>query len=173
MFVGDVRWATAATGCSCTLSGGSQWSSGPTWVSKNSQVRRARAPNVRRCSSVSGAGPRGASGRLTQTTNHGPASQSRRNGSAHGTPWGFPADTRMPTAAVAMTDGAALRTAARIVTSVPTSRVAPAAVVHSRSRRRLTTRRHRVRATASTARAPSIASPAANISSRATVARSP
>ena len=34
MLVGDVRCATADTGCSCTLSGGSQWSSGPTKVSK-------------------------------------------------------------------------------------------------------------------------------------------
>ena len=41
MFVGDVRCATLATGCSWQLSGGSQWSSGPTKVSKNAQVLRA------------------------------------------------------------------------------------------------------------------------------------
>ena len=40
MLVGDVRCATTDTGCSCTLSGGSQWSSGPTKVSKKAQVLR-------------------------------------------------------------------------------------------------------------------------------------
>ena len=41
MLVGEVRCATAAAGCSCTLSGGSQCRRGPTKVSKYAQVRRA------------------------------------------------------------------------------------------------------------------------------------
>ena len=41
MLVGEVRCATLTTGCSCTLSGGSQWSSGPTYVSKYAHVLRA------------------------------------------------------------------------------------------------------------------------------------
>src|SRR5579862_8773719 len=42
MLVGEVRWAITPTGCSWKLSGGSQWSSAPTKVSKNAQVLRAR-----------------------------------------------------------------------------------------------------------------------------------
>ncbi len=34
MFVGEVRWATPGVRSSWTLSGGSQWSSGPASVSK-------------------------------------------------------------------------------------------------------------------------------------------
>ena len=41
MLVGDVRWATTGCGSSWKLSGGSQWSSGPTNLSKNRHVRRA------------------------------------------------------------------------------------------------------------------------------------
>ena len=41
MFVGEVRCATTGPGSSWKLSGGSPWSSGPTNVSKNRQVRRA------------------------------------------------------------------------------------------------------------------------------------
>ena len=41
MLVGDVRWATTGSGSSWKLSGGRAWSSGPTKVSKNRQVRRA------------------------------------------------------------------------------------------------------------------------------------
>src|SRR5258708_26997216 len=42
MWVGEVRCAMAPAGCSWKLSGGSQWSSGPTKVSKNAQVFRER-----------------------------------------------------------------------------------------------------------------------------------
>src|SRR5207249_10846064 len=41
ILVGEVRCATFTVGCSCTLSGGSQWSSGPTYVSKYAHVFRA------------------------------------------------------------------------------------------------------------------------------------
>ena len=49
MLVGEVRCATRATGCSCTLSGGRWLSSAPTKVSKNAQVRRATRRRKRRC----------------------------------------------------------------------------------------------------------------------------
>lgn len=42
MLVGEVRWAVRATGASCTLSGGSQWSSGPTCASNQPRVQRPR-----------------------------------------------------------------------------------------------------------------------------------
>ena len=41
ILVGEVRWATTLTGCSCILSGASQLSSGPAKVSKKLQVLRA------------------------------------------------------------------------------------------------------------------------------------
>jgi hypothetical protein len=41
MFVGDVRCAILGAASSWKLSGGNQWSSGPTNVSKNLQVLRA------------------------------------------------------------------------------------------------------------------------------------
>ena len=49
MLVGEVRWAMSGAGSSCRLSGGSQWSAAPTWVSKNAQVRRASARKKSRC----------------------------------------------------------------------------------------------------------------------------
>ena len=71
MFVGDVRWATTGTGSSWKLSGGRPWSSGPTNVSKNRQVRRA----VRRSAAVSSAVSRSAAasgaGRLTRWATKG------------------------------------------------------------------------------------------------------
>ena len=51
MFVGEVRCATTGLGSSWKLSGGRAWSSGPTNVSKNRQVRRA----IRRSAATSAA----------------------------------------------------------------------------------------------------------------------
>src|SRR4026209_1961549 len=56
MLVGEVRCATTAAGCSWKLSGGSQWSSGPTKVSKNAQVLREITRRKRVCSGARGAG---------------------------------------------------------------------------------------------------------------------
>src|SRR5678815_1771838 len=81
MLVGEVRCATTAAGCSWKLSGGSQWSSAPTKVSKNAQVLREMARRKRVCSGVRCAGL-GASGRLTHQAIAGEASQRSRIGAA-------------------------------------------------------------------------------------------
>src|SRR6266542_3443032 len=81
MLVGDVRRAIVTVGCSCTLSGGSQWSSGPTYVSKYAHVRRASLRRKCICSTVNFA-LRRASGRLIHQAIAGEAAQSSRIGPA-------------------------------------------------------------------------------------------
>src|SRR5580765_4094771 len=81
MLVGEVRCARTPTGSSWKLSGGSQWSSGPTKVSKKLQVRRAAARRKRVCSEVSRASRR-ASGRLAHHAMAGEKSHSSRIGDA-------------------------------------------------------------------------------------------
>ena len=54
VLVGEVRWATRPSGISWKLSGGSQWSSSPTNVSKKCQVLRAIRRRARRSASVRG-----------------------------------------------------------------------------------------------------------------------
>ena len=82
MFVGEVRCATTGRGSSWKLSGGSPWSSGPTNVSKNRQVRRA----VRRSGAMSAADSCSAAvsagGWLTHLATRGDSSHSTMNGAA-------------------------------------------------------------------------------------------
>ena len=80
MLVGEVRCATF-TGCSCTLSGGSQWSSGPTYVSKYAHVFRASLRRKFVWSTVSLA-LRRASGRLIHQAIAGDAPHSNKIGPA-------------------------------------------------------------------------------------------
>src|SRR6476620_6920325 len=53
MLVGDVRLATTRSGCSWTLSGGSQWLPSSTCASKKPHVRRDRRRRNLRCPSES------------------------------------------------------------------------------------------------------------------------
>ena len=92
--VGEVRCATLPSGSSWKLSGGSQWSSSPTKVSKKCQVRRA----IRRSARRSVAGQRARStgrGRLTQKATSGERARRarKRRPRAPGPPDG-PATTR-------------------------------------------------------------------------------
>src|SRR5476649_889155 len=101
MLVGDVRWATVVTGCSCQLSGGSQWSSGPTKVSKNAHVLRAR-PRRKSAWSIVSRASRRASGRLTHHAMPGEMNHRKITGAACANADGSDSATRIA-AAVAMT----------------------------------------------------------------------
>ena len=92
MLVGDVRRAIVTVGCSCTLSGGSQWSPGPTYISKYAHVRRASLRRKCVCSTFNFA-LRLASGRLIHQAIAGDAAQSSRIGPAIANAAGLVADT--------------------------------------------------------------------------------
>ena len=81
MLVGDVRWATTMTGCSCMLSGGSQLSAVPTKSSKNPQVLRASACKNSASASLSSA-PLRAIGRLIHQAMTGAINHSSSTGAA-------------------------------------------------------------------------------------------
>src|SRR3990172_8044588 len=81
MLVGEVRRASTAAGPSCRLSGGSQWSSGPTKVSKKAQVLRDTRRRNAVCPGESLACGR-ASGRPSHHTTSGDASHRSRIGAA-------------------------------------------------------------------------------------------
>ena len=81
MLVGEVRWAIAGPGCSCRLSGGSQWSAAPTWASKNAQVCRASVRR-KRCCAAFGANASSVRGWLIHHAIAGEASHSSSNGIA-------------------------------------------------------------------------------------------
>src|SRR4051794_25722817 len=108
MLVGDVRWATTGFGSSWKLSGGSQWSVGPTNVSKKLQVWRA----TRRSSFVS-AGASGTSAVggdwLTQYPTSGARNQASRNGAATGRAAGFTSPTISASAMAPAGDGHMVR----------------------------------------------------------------
>ena len=147
MLVGDVRCATAGAGSSWKLSGGSQWSSGPTNVSKNRHVRRA----MRRSASWSVAESRSATdsggGRLTRRATTGDSSHRATNGRAiHPAP-GFAARTSTAMAAASATPPAIWRKNRSSPT--PCVALAWAAVIHSRRLRWVTYSRAIVRAIAS------------------------
>src|SRR4029077_3053538 len=91
MLVGDVRCAIVTVVCSCTLSGGSQWSSGPTYISKYAHVRRASLRRKCVCSIVNFA-LRRASGRLIHQAIAGEAAQSNNIGPAIASAAGLVAD---------------------------------------------------------------------------------
>jgi hypothetical protein len=149
MLVGEVRWATRATGCSCTLSGGRWLSSAPTWVSKKAQVRRATPRRNWRCaplSSLRGAAG-GRSAHQTSTGDHSHSSSSgAAAGRAHGRWWASSAAIRI--AAVGPAHSA--RTLSRKASSEPAGEPwrTSAEAVHSSSRRPRIMR-HIVRAIAS------------------------
>src|SRR3972149_5147535 len=81
MLLGEVRRASAAAGLSWKLSGGSQWSSGPTKVSKKAQVLRETRRRNAVCSGESLACGR-ASDRLSHHASSGDASHRSRIGAA-------------------------------------------------------------------------------------------
>ena len=101
MFVGDVRWATTGAGSSWKLSGGSPWSSGPTNVSKNSQVRRAVRRSDSMSASESSSDADSVADRLTHRATTGESSHSRMNGVAIEPALGFNVTTRTAVAAAA------------------------------------------------------------------------
>ena len=103
MLVGEVRRAIVTVVCSCTLSGGSQWSSGPTYISKYAHVRRASLRRNCSCSTVNFA-LRRTRGRLIHHAIAGDAAQSSRIGPEIANAAGLVADT--PTHASAAIAGA-------------------------------------------------------------------
>ena len=146
MLVGEVRCATIGPGCFWTLSGGSQLSSGPTKVSKNAHVRRARIWRNSCCDGFSlGAGR--TSGRLSHPVMAGATSHSSRIGAARPSTDGRAA-TRY--AAVASATAGATHIDRRD-DSNPGSSLAACALygLHSSSRRCETSVRQVVRITAS------------------------
>ncbi|MEA3220197.1 MAG: hypothetical protein OZX49_01298 [Immundisolibacter sp.] len=169
MLVGEVRCATGSARLSCTLSGGSQWSSGPTKVSKKAQVRRASARRKRVCSVVR-AGSRRTRGRLIHQAMAGDASHSSRIGVAAIDAAGRVASSR-PALASAMA-GATHMARTLAARSLPPDRASWRSTsldgFHSSSRRRVTSIRHSVRAMASRLNAASYGRQA---SSNATCAR--
>ena len=74
MLVGDVRWATAGSGISWKLSGGSIWLAGVTKVSKNRQVCLAIRRRTRASASASGRWATIWGDRLAQSATAGDAS---------------------------------------------------------------------------------------------------
>ncbi len=105
MFVGDVRCATTGRGSSWKLSGGSPLSSGPTNVSKNSQVRRAvrrsvSTSSVERFSTVElgrrKADPLAIRGANNHTTTNGAASDAASGSRTHTAPAVAAAITTLP-----------------------------------------------------------------------------
>ncbi|MNF76205.1 hypothetical protein D3C84_583120 [compost metagenome] len=81
MLVGEVRWAMVGLGISWTLSGGNQLSSGPTYRSKNAQVRRD-SMRRKRSSCTDGSNPAGVVGRLIHQAIAGLTSHTSSKGAA-------------------------------------------------------------------------------------------
>ncbi len=82
--VGEVRCATAGTGSSWKLSGGSMLSAGVTKVSKNRQVRRAMSFRLSASAAETGARSAAGSARLVHRASAGEAIHSAANGNASG-----------------------------------------------------------------------------------------
>jgi len=141
MLVGEVRCATRATGCSCTLSGGRWLSSAPTKVSKNAQVRRATRRRKRRCAVLSSL--RGsASGRSAHHTTSGEHSHSSSSGAAAGSAHGRTTASSAVISTANVGPAHSARRASRRAPGVPGGWPArtSAEAVHSSSRRPRTMR---------------------------------
>src|SRR4030095_8491341 len=83
MLVGEVRAATVGVGSSWKLSGGSQFSSAVTKVSKKCQVLRAVRRRNCSCTSLNSGGDTSI-GRLIGQASHGAANQATSRGRAKG-----------------------------------------------------------------------------------------
>ena len=149
MLVGEVRCATSPSGSSWWLSGGSQWSSGPTKVSKKSQVRRARRRRKARSASASAGGAR-RRGRPVRSAISGDASHRSSTGAAARRAPGRRTASRGASASARAGPGQSARHM-RARSGRRSQRASCAAGVHSSRRRPLTNTRHSVRTIASSA----------------------
>ncbi len=84
ILVGEVRWASAGTGSSWKLSGGSMWSAAVTKVSKNRQVRRAISRRAWASAADTDIWPASGGGRLAQRAIAGEAIHRAASGTARG-----------------------------------------------------------------------------------------
>src|SRR2546427_3970795 len=103
MFVGDVRCATTGLGVSWKLSGGNEWSSGPTNVAKNRHVRRATSRRARASAAESGWAGAVLRGTLIQRATAGDTIHSIKNGAAAGQASGCPHATATAAATASAT----------------------------------------------------------------------
>ena len=137
MLVGDVRCATTRPSDSCTLSGGSQWSSAVTNVSKNCQVLRATRRRWARSRSSSSTA-RGRSARLSQKAIAGETIHNSNGDAAAGSAAGRTASVSIsrPQAIAGLAHMPSANARRPRLRVRPAARAAPAAAVsHSSSRR--------------------------------------
>ena len=146
MLVGEVRRATISAGCSCTLSGGSQWSAAVTWVSKNPHVRRDSLPRNCNCGGDSATASR-RRGRPSHHINTGDSAHSANTGAATTSAPGCTLATAIAAAAAKTGANHIVRSAA----SRPSPSVRSTSLdgLHCSRRRRDSSIRHSVRAIAS------------------------
>ena len=146
MLVGEVRRAIISDGCSCTLSGGSQWSVAVTWVSKNPHVRRASLPRNCNCGCDSTTTAR-RRGRPSHHISSGDSAHSTSTGAATTSAPGCTLATAIATAAANAGANHIVRNAAS--RPLPSVRSTSLDGLHCSSRRRDSSIRHSVRAIAS------------------------
>src|SRR6266487_3853113 len=142
MLVGEVRAATAGVGSSWKLSGGSQFSSAVTKVSKKCQVLRAMRRSRVNCSTLS-SGVGCSIGKLIHHAIHGAASQRTKNGTVTIRCAGCmtPKETAPPSAIA----GANHIAAYELARSVRALRATSPEVTHSSKYRRVINTHKRVR----------------------------